>query len=69
MYIALYSISSLKCRYQRTHGVRRSFWEHFVAIFGPRWWTWPLPLVSAPQADYTEPAIADEAELWGQARP
>ena len=24
-------------RYQRTHGKRSSFWEHFTAIFGPRW--------------------------------
>mmetsp|Transcript_11647 Transcript_11647/g.13658 ORF Transcript_11647/g.13658 Transcript_11647/m.13658 type:complete len:104 (-) Transcript_11647:16-327(-) len=52
--------------YQRTHGQRTSFLEHFTAIFGPSWWTWPIPFPSAPEPDYTEPALADEAEIWSQ---
>eukprot|EP00434_Breviolum_minutum_P026833 symbB.v1.2.023716.t1/scaffold2193.1/size86202/2 len=58
--------STLVETYQRTHGKRSSFWEHFTAIFGPRWWTWPLPYPSALEPDYTEPALADEAEVWMQ---
>eukprot|EP00439_Symbiodinium_sp_Y106_P036240 s1638_g4.t1 len=52
--------STLVETYQRTHGTRSTFYNHFVAVFGASWWTWPLPYPSAPPPDYTEPAIADD---------
>ncbi|CAE7940939.1 Zdhhc3 [Symbiodinium necroappetens] len=52
--------STLVETYQRTHGARSTFYNHFVAVFGASWWTWPLPYPSAPPPDYTEPAIADD---------
>ncbi|CAE7567318.1 Zdhhc3 [Symbiodinium sp. KB8] len=52
--------STLVETYQRTHGARSTFYNHFVAVFGASWWTWPLPYSSAPPPDYTEPAIADD---------
>ncbi|CAK9114575.1 unnamed protein product [Durusdinium trenchii] len=58
--------STLVETYQRTHGPRTSFWEHFTSIFGPCWWTWPFPFPPALEPDYLEPALPDEAELWSQ---
>ncbi|CAJ1386874.1 unnamed protein product [Effrenium voratum] len=56
--------STLVETYQRTHGMRSSTQEHFKAVFGRSWWSWPLPYPSAPRPDYTEPAIADEMDSW-----
>lgn len=58
--------STLVETYQRTHGPRTSFWEHFTSILGPCWWTWPFPFPPALEPDYLEPALPDEAELWSQ---
>ena len=54
--------STLVETYQRTHGYRTHFWDHFRGIFGCRMWLWPWPAPSAPPPDYTEPAIPDEIE-------
>jgi len=45
--------------YQRTHGKRTTFMDHFRTIFGTHWsvWLWPFP--TAPPPDYTELAIPD----------
>lgn len=52
--------STLVETYQRTHGARQDFWEHFRAVFGRRWWEWPFPYPSAPLPNYTEEAFPDE---------
>eukprot|EP00441_Pelagodinium_beii_P009497 CAMPEP_0197690236 /NCGR_PEP_ID=MMETSP1338-20131121/108063_1 /TAXON_ID=43686 ORGANISM="Pelagodinium beii, Strain RCC1491" /NCGR_SAMPLE_ID=MMETSP1338 /ASSEMBLY_ACC=CAM_ASM_000754 /LENGTH=228 /DNA_ID=CAMNT_0043272663 /DNA_START=210 /DNA_END=893 /DNA_ORIENTATION=- len=58
--------STLVETYQRTHGARTTFQEHFRAVFGLRAWMWPLPYPSAPHPDYTEAAIPDEVSdpVW-----
>jgi len=52
--------STLVETYQRTHGTRSTFFEHFCSIFGARWWAWPWPFPSAALPEYTEPAIPDD---------
>jgi len=54
--------STLVETYQRTHGNRTTFDEHFKTVFGQCWWVWPWPFPSAPPPEYTEPAIPDEAD-------
>lgn len=54
--------STLVETYQRTHGVRTSFGDHFRGIFGPRIWLWLWPAPSAPPPDYQEPAIPDDLD-------
>eukprot|EP00931_Biecheleriopsis_adriatica_P094215 TRINITY_DN6789_c0_g2_i1.p1 TRINITY_DN6789_c0_g2~~TRINITY_DN6789_c0_g2_i1.p1 ORF type:complete len:323 (+),score=18.65 TRINITY_DN6789_c0_g2_i1:89-1057(+) len=51
--------STLVETYQRTHGYRTTFWEHWRGVFGHNWLVWPLPYPSAPPPDYTEAAIPD----------
>merc|ERR1712039_1007328 len=48
--------------YQRTHGERSTFMEHFKGIFGRNVLLWPLPIYSAPPPPYTEPAVPDDAD-------
>jgi len=55
--------STLVETYQRTHGERSTFMEHFRAIFGRQWWVWPWPIPSAPPPDYSELAIADDVDM------
>lgn len=45
--------------YQGTHGTITTFDEHFRAVFGDRWWKWPLPFCTAPLPDYSDPAVPD----------
>jgi hypothetical protein len=45
--------------YQGTHGTITTFGEHFRAVFGDRWWQWPLPIRTAPLPDYSDPAVPD----------
>eukprot|EP00403_Amphidinium_massartii_P006621 CAMPEP_0178376982 /NCGR_PEP_ID=MMETSP0689_2-20121128/3684_1 /TAXON_ID=160604 /ORGANISM="Amphidinium massartii, Strain CS-259" /LENGTH=186 /DNA_ID=CAMNT_0019997023 /DNA_START=428 /DNA_END=985 /DNA_ORIENTATION=+ len=52
--------STLVETYQRTHGKRTCFGDHFRHVFGRQWWLWPVPVVSAPRPDYTEPVVMDE---------
>eukprot|EP00747_Dinoflagellata_sp_TGD_P109692 gnl/TRDRNA2_/TRDRNA2_170762_c0_seq1.p1 gnl/TRDRNA2_/TRDRNA2_170762_c0~~gnl/TRDRNA2_/TRDRNA2_170762_c0_seq1.p1 ORF type:complete len:150 (-),score=19.64 gnl/TRDRNA2_/TRDRNA2_170762_c0_seq1:92-541(-) len=49
--------------YQRTHGERTTFSDHFCQVFGSRWWAWPVPWIRAPEANYLEEAIPDDADL------
>mmetsp|Transcript_142790 Transcript_142790/g.397754 ORF Transcript_142790/g.397754 Transcript_142790/m.397754 type:complete len:331 (+) Transcript_142790:130-1122(+) len=53
--------STLVETYQRTHGERSTFLEHFRSVFGRSWWAWPWPFPSAAPPRYTEPAIPDDA--------
>lgn len=52
--------STLVETYQRTHGPRSHFWDHFRVVFGLWRWQWPLPFVTCPPPDYTEEAIPDD---------
>jgi len=54
--------STLVETYQRTHGERSTFRDHFRTIFGNSWWYWPWPISSAPPPVYTEPAIPDDMD-------
>ncbi|CAK0866643.1 unnamed protein product [Prorocentrum cordatum] len=47
-------------RYQRTHGERTNFWDHWMSVFGRNWWLWPWPFRTHPPADYREPAYPDQ---------
>jgi len=53
--------STLVETYQRTHGERTTFMEHFKGIFGQNVLVWPLPWCTAPPPNYNEPAIPDDA--------
>lgn len=55
--------STLVETYQRTHGPRSNFWEHWRQIFGHSRWVWPCPFSSAPAPDYADPAISDEDSI------
>lgn len=61
--------STLVETYQRTHGERTTFMEHFQIVFGRRWYCWPWPFVSAPPPDYAERAVPDDenAPPWDAA--
>lgn len=61
--------STLVETYQRTHGERGDFTEHFKQIFGDEWWWWPVPLYSCRSPDYTEPAIPDDPDNYYSANP
>jgi len=52
--------STLVETYQRTHGVRTTFRDHFQIVFGDKWylWMWPFPSASAPK--YEEIAVPDD---------
>jgi len=52
--------STLVETYQRTHGERTTFLEHFQTVFGRSWYVWPWPFPSAPPPAYEEPAIPDD---------
>lgn len=54
--------STLVETYQRTHGERSTFMEHFRGIFGRNMMVWPLPWCTAPPPDYTEPAVPDDSD-------
>jgi hypothetical protein len=56
--------STLVETYQRTHGQRSTFTDHFCTIFGNSWWYWPWPIPSAPPPVYTEPAIPDDMDAF-----
>lgn len=64
-------IESIQCNstlvetYQRTHGERSTFAEHFAASFGDDWRLWPWPIHSAPKPNYEEFAIPDDADYMG----
>merc|ERR1719419_811009 len=55
--------STLVETYQRTHGHRSTFTEHFCSVFGQAWWAWPWPFASAHPRDYTEPAIPEDVGI------
>jgi len=52
--------STLVETYQRTHGERSCFYDHFRAVFGNSCYVWPWPFPSAPPPLYTEEAIPDD---------
>jgi len=52
--------STLVETYQRTHGERTNFWDHWMSVFGRNWWLWPWPFRTHPPADYREPAYPDQ---------
>jgi len=54
--------STLVETYQRTHGERTNFWDHWSCIFGDNRLHWPWPYVSCREPDYMEPAIPDDAD-------
>lgn len=56
--------STLVETYQRTHGERTTFANHFKVIFGHRWWLWPVPISTCEAPNYLEPAIPDESEHY-----
>eukprot|EP00927_Polykrikos_kofoidii_P015128 TRINITY_DN1670_c0_g1_i2.p1 TRINITY_DN1670_c0_g1~~TRINITY_DN1670_c0_g1_i2.p1 ORF type:complete len:308 (+),score=43.03 TRINITY_DN1670_c0_g1_i2:202-1125(+) len=57
--------STLVETYQRTHGRRTTFCDHFRGIFGNCVWAWPVPVPTAPTPDYWEPAEDDDADNLG----
>eukprot|EP00928_Gymnodinium_smaydae_P064391 TRINITY_DN47728_c0_g1_i1.p1 TRINITY_DN47728_c0_g1~~TRINITY_DN47728_c0_g1_i1.p1 ORF type:complete len:312 (-),score=21.75 TRINITY_DN47728_c0_g1_i1:249-1184(-) len=56
--------STLVETYQRTHGKRSCFMDHFRSVFGHNWLLWAIPIHTAPKADYLEAAIADDTDVY-----
>mmetsp|Transcript_11216 Transcript_11216/g.29904 ORF Transcript_11216/g.29904 Transcript_11216/m.29904 type:complete len:120 (+) Transcript_11216:34-393(+) len=40
-----------------TCGETSTFADHFRAVFGEHWWTWPLPTRAVIEVDYAEPVF------------
>merc|ERR1712110_1193603 len=55
--------STLVETYQRTHGERTCFMDHFRGIFGENMLLWPFPFVTAPPVNYHELAIPDDQDM------
>lgn len=53
--------STLIETYQRTHGERGTFTDHFRVVFGSNWLWWPWPVATADLPDYSELAHPDDA--------
>mmetsp|Transcript_75041 Transcript_75041/g.168348 ORF Transcript_75041/g.168348 Transcript_75041/m.168348 type:complete len:328 (+) Transcript_75041:186-1169(+) len=54
--------STLVETYQRTHGERGTFREHFRSVFGHRVLAWPWPYPSNHPPRYAEPALKDDGQ-------
>merc|ERR1719158_355963 len=57
--------STLVETYQRTHGERKDFWDHFRQVFGDNMLLWPFPIISYRKPDYLEMALP-EGETMAQ---
>eukprot|EP00405_Crypthecodinium_cohnii_P033571 CAMPEP_0206530372 /NCGR_PEP_ID=MMETSP0325_2-20121206/3132_1 /ASSEMBLY_ACC=CAM_ASM_000347 /TAXON_ID=2866 /ORGANISM="Crypthecodinium cohnii, Strain Seligo" /LENGTH=252 /DNA_ID=CAMNT_0054026415 /DNA_START=522 /DNA_END=1280 /DNA_ORIENTATION=+ len=54
---AIETNSTLVESHQQTHGELSDYWGHFRQVFGDNWLLWPLPFITAPRPNYSEPAI------------
>ncbi|KAL8431385.1 hypothetical protein Efla_001740 [Eimeria flavescens] len=57
---ALETNATLVETYRNTHGKKSTLWEHAVAVFGPHWWLWWLPVPPNIVPNWTDPELKDE---------
>lgn len=60
---ALETNATLVETYRKTHGEKRTLWEHAVAVFGHQWWFWWLPVPPKITPNWTDPEFKDDTQL------